>query len=558
VGLQAALNMASCGAHIVVTPGVPYGSLIYPATVCPASNPVLVENAAIASLPEWQFPNQSLEGGPTAVTVATSTMAPALQILDGAAGVYFAGIEFTATATAPPIYTLVAMGENTATIAALPQYIAFDRCWVHPGPTITSYVDRGIDLNAVNGAAIAVNIHDIVNPGQDTQAIAEMNTPGPTLVALSRLSSTGENMMLNTECTFIVNGNKGSTGFVAGDIGIPTCPPPSDATVRRNLFVKLAAWRTLPAGCGAAAGQPECYDVKNFFEIKHGQRVLLDANVFDTTFAEGQAEGIIANIIYPGIYVAQDFTITNNLMIHAPQFAAFAGNGLPTLSTTCGAAGQPACTIQAGVRILVRNNIAIDIDSLTWGGAGISFQIQNTSSVTLDHNTVINYPFYINGLNFSDAPPSTDALFEDTNSIQYGSPFADATSPGSAIGQLPAAVLGGTLMVGDYWGYPGLFTGNTPAYPAGTIISLSSPAVEGTGNPPITCANSNNKPIATCWPLDWAMVGFTDFAGGNAGTNLAGLTLLSTSPYAKAGTDGQDLGANVAAVMAAIAGIPVP
>jgi hypothetical protein len=36
---------------------------------------------------------------------------------------------------------------------------------------------------------------------------------------------------------------------------------------------------------------------------------------------------------------------------------------------------------------------------------------------------------------------------------------------------------------------------------------------------------------------------------------VAGLTLASGSPYQKAGTDGMDIGANVAAVVAAIAAI---
>jgi len=56
-------------------------------------------------------------------------------------------------------------------------------------------------------------------------------------------------------------------------------------------------------------------------------------------------------------------------------------------------------------------------------------------------------------------------------------------------------------------------------------------------------------------PLDWALVGMLDFTGCNAGTNLAGCALSSGSPYKDAGTDGMDIGANVAAVVAALAPI---
>ena len=84
--------------------------------------------------------------------------------------------------------------------------------------------------------------------------------------------------------------------------------------------------------------------------------------------------------------------------------------------------------------------------------------------------------------------------------------------------------------------------------------SLSSSAVSVPGNPPVTCKNNNNV-MLTCWALDWALVDFVDFTDGNAGTDLSGLALASTSPYHNAGTDGADIGANIAAVAAAISPI---
>jgi hypothetical protein len=61
--------------------------------------------------------------------------------------------------------------------------------------------------------------------------------------------------------------------------------------------------------------------------------------------------------------------------------------------------------------------------------------------------------------------------------------------------------------------------------------------------------------MLACWPLDWATVGFVDFNGGNAGTDLPGLALAPTSPYHAAGSDGLDIGANIPAVLAAIKGV---
>ena len=75
--------------------------------------------------------------------------------------------------------------------------------------------------------------------------------------------------------------------------------------------------------------------------------------------------------------------------------------------------------------------------------------------------------------------------------------------------------------------------------------------------------NLVNKPLPHCWPRDWALVGFTDFTGGNAGTDLLGMRLarcsgpaaLGCSPWYKAGTDGLDVGTNVPAVLAAVSGV---
>jgi hypothetical protein len=320
------------------------------------------------------------------------------------------------------------------------------------------------------------------------------------------------------------------------------------------------AWQALPAGCNASLAQ--CYDVKNESEVKHGQRILHDSNVFDDTYSGGQAEFLITNCFYPGIYVCQDLTYTNNVIRHGPQVGAVAGNGAPvsggTVDTT-------------GLRFLYRNNLAVDINGITYGGAsctadssppyincasGAFFQVQNTNSVTFDHNTTLNATsVYLNALNFSDAQPSTDTNFRYTNSIQFGSPFNDGGSPGAALAALPSPQLGGLLFVGDYWQYPNVW-GVTyyPLYPPG-VWSLSSPAISVPGNPPLSCQN-NNMNIQQCWPLDWALVGFVDFAGANAGTDLAGAALAPSSPYHNAATDGTDLGANVSAVLAAIKGVP--
>jgi hypothetical protein len=389
--------------------------------------------------------------------------------------------------------------------------------------------------------------------------------------------------------------------------GQPTCPAPADATIRLNHIKKQLNWRnnpvrysgvvstngtavnlisgsqfnpawgnggiyvvinganyivtkpsaattlTLTTSAGTQANVPYyegcipsipwgCWDVKNGFEIKQGQRILLDSNWFDTTFAEGQAGFFLWNcgISSNPAQVCNDITVTNNLFEHGPSVGSpfgWSGYGPQNTNTSRG---------------LIRNNVAIDISGPTWGANGYVGSVQNTKYQTFDHNTFLNTtntnPF---SMIFADAPPHTNIGFTWTNSFQYGQPFANSDNAGQTMADWPKngvpVTIGGVVNVGDYFGY----SGGSPAYPPG-MKSLSAPS-----------CRTASKVYSTCWPLDWAMVGFSDFTCGGQGVGCAsisnkligGLALAPTSPYHNAGTDGLDVGANVRAVIAAISSI---
>lgn len=533
--LQSALTAATCGQNIIVTAsaasGTTYnGNWTVPATACPLNNPVLVSSSLIDSIPQYATPQRTSAVGVCsgncyfpALTGNTNSLVT-LSIGDGATGWYFTGLEFTLGSAIAGVYPIVAMGDATTSLAKLPKYITFDRCLVHTASGSTNYVRGGIDLNATYSSVIFSNIWGIVNTDKDTQAILMQNTPGPILISYNDLEATGENILTVTECV-----PKGYTGA-----GIPGCPVPSDITVTKNHLIKQASWQKGPAGCDSnKAGT--CYVIKNTFECKMCQRELVDSNWFDTTFLQFQ-QGTFAIMNCPaaGPYTCTDWTVTNNLFTHGSAVAVIAGNG----------------NSQTGQRVLFRNNLAVDISGVTWGGLGLSFQLQGTAGFIADHNTVINTPpQYLNGLMFSDpVSPPTDTGFVWTNNISYASPSFAGMTPGQTIAALPSPVLGGDLFVGDYWPCTFSNCAATPAYPAG-ISTVNSTATPVAGQ---RACNVANKPILQCSPLDWALVGFVDFAGGNAGTNLAGIALATNSPHKGKGTDGQDIGANAVAVLAAI------
>lgn len=570
--LQAAVTRAQCGDWIQVAPGTYTGALVVPGLSCPPSNPVLIENEAIDAgcaaasaapcatpefpvgsklFPQWTTVSPSLAGTAFVPVLESGDSNSPVYFSDGAANWYMAGVEVTLEPSATNIYPIVAMGENTTAASSLPNNITLDRVLVHPAPCPADsiaapcdYVARGVDLNAVNGAVMFSAIWGIVAAGRDTQAINVNNTTGPGLIVGNYLEATGENIMFNTECTNNSGGTAangvplGSQGYVPGDQGLTTCDAPSDFTVRLNRLAKLPAWRTLPTGCDAA--QSQCYDIKNLAEVKHGQRILIDSNVMGPTWHLAQNEAVTANCFAAGIYVCRDLTLTSNLFVNVPLVLVFSGNGEPT---------PPTPTVEAGVRIMTRNNLAVGVTE----GYG---DFQNCRDCVNDHNTVIGILGGASGLFFADQPPSTDAGFVWTNNITPGDAFANACPGGCAITELPAPTTAASIFYGGYWSYAGLFGApNLPAYPRG-LADLSAAAISDTSSttPPTTCQN-NNADWLWCFPRALDLVGFTDWRGANAGTNLPGAALSASSPYRSQGADGADMGANVAAVLAAVASV---
>jgi YVTN family beta-propeller protein len=510
--------------------------------------------------------------------IGNTNSTPSITIEDGASGWYFAGIEATLGSGTAGVYPIVFMGEYSNAIAALPQYITFDRVLVDaPAGTLNEVTD-GIDLNCVNCTVEYSNIWGIANSYVDSQAILINNSPGPILVAANHMEATGENMILLTECN--------QAGFYGW--GILGCPIPSDITVRLNHFYKPLTWQSLPTGCVPSTGSG-CYVVKDLFEIKMGQRVLLDSNILDTTFSGGQNEAIIVNCgggttpIIPSTFVCQDFTATNNLIEHAPVAGIFAGYGAANPAYPLPINAAPGSS--TADRMFFRNNLGIDIDSgnpdpargtfsyaTGYGsGTGFAWNINQTQNLSLDHNTIINTPFghdSANGVNgtgleIEDTNSSTEINFQYTNSFHYASPNGGGTWPGNSVQNFTSATWGGDVWVGDYWNCINSGCGGSPPYPSGIIpVSGAFSPVNSTASPVAgyTACNVEGKPIGNvttpgCWVLDWALVGLTDFTHCNDGTNIPGCALTSGSPYHNAGTDGLDVGANITALLSALSGV---
>ena len=281
---------------------------------------------------------------------------------------------------------------------------------------------------------------------------------------------------------------------------------PSDIEIRGNHFFKPLSWMI---GSPSYAGNH--WTVKNLLEFKSAQRVLVTGNILENNWVDGQSG--FAFLVTPRtefgtapwIYV-QDITFTYNVLRHTASGVNISGLD----------SGDPQKVVR-GRRILIQNNLFNDISGKAWGGGdGRLFQVlSGADAVIIDHNT----GFQSNQIILADGIPSTNFVYQ--NNI----------TPHNMYGVMGSGYASGDPSLNHY--FPGfVFQKN--------VIENIAPS----GVPQLS------YPVSNLFSSDWAAVQFVDFANGNYG-------LAPSSPYKNAGTDGKDIGADIAGLNAATASVIV-
>jgi hypothetical protein len=393
----------------------------------------------------------------------------------GAAHHYrFIGIEF-GVAPGTDIYNIVSFGGAQASLAETPHDLIIDRCYIHGNATRN--VRRGVMLNSASTAIIDSYISDIHEVGADSQAICGWNGPGPFKIVNNYLEGAGENIM-----------------FGGAPPSIPNLIP-SDIEFRSNHVSKPLSWKR---GDPSYAGKR--WSVKNLFELKNAQRLLVDKNVFENNWAEAQVGFAILftprgeDGVAPWATVA-DVTFTNNVLRHSGCGFNIAG-------------GEGVGASQPSQRILIRNNLIYDIDGVKWGSPegpadGRAVQIVGGPvNITVDHNTI----FQSGAIIMADSGPSQGFVFR--NNI----------APNNTYGVVGSGQGLGVNALKYY--FPGAIFQNN------VIVGVPSEI---------------KYPADNFTPASLSQVGFVDLTGGD-------YRLGPTSPYRNAGTDGKDIGRDFTAL----------
>jgi uncharacterized protein (TIGR03437 family) len=475
---QVALNQAQPGDVITLQAGATFtGTFTLPAKT--GSGWITIRTSA----PDSSLPPPGTRITPAYANVLPKILAPtngvrALEAANGAHHYRLMGLEFGIAPGIVKVFSIINLGETQTSLAQLPHNIIVDRVYIHG--SATADVRRGIALNSASSAVIDSYISDCHERGADSQAILGWNGPGPFKIVNNYLEGAGENIMFG-----------GAT---------PTIPNlvPSDIEFRRNHCFKPLVWKADdPSHNGID------WSIKNLFELKNAQRVLVEGNIFEQNWQDSQVGFAIVLTVRneegtAPWAVVQDVTFINNIVRRSAGGVAM--HGRDDIS--------PPPSIIPSRRFKIANNLFDDIDSARWSnGSGRLFQIiSGVGDLTIDHNTAMQSGNIV----VADVPPPNEG-FVFTNNLMPNNEYGFF---GSGQGQ-------GTVALNHY--FPGA------VFRKNAII----------GGP------SGAYPADNFFPATFDTVKFVNRGGGN-------YRLDAASPYKNAGTDGKDIGCDFDALNAAM------
>jgi hypothetical protein len=418
--LQEALNQAQPGQIVQLQAGATFeGSFILPAKAGTGSITVRT------STPDAQLPADTRVGlaqEPLLPTLRSVNTMPALRTAAGARHWKLIGLRFL-SAGGGDIITLGDGAQRDRTL--VPSNIVLDRVIVRGDATTGQ--KRGIALNSADTQILNSYIGGIRLAGQESQAIACWNGPGP----------------------FVIQNNY----VEAGAIGILFCGAvpaidqlvPTGITIRRNHIVRPVAWRGGP------------WMVKNLLELKNARDVRIDGNLLENNWEKDQAG--FAVVFTPRASGTAPWSTIENVR--------FENNVVRHSGSALNVTGYDNLAPSRQLRgLVIRNNLFTDITHGTWGGTGVFLQIgDEAADVHVEHNTVLHTGHVVSVYGGTPSAPRVSTGFRFTSNVVkhnaygiYGNAVGTGT-PALAT-YLPGSVVAGNVMAG----------GNATAYPAGNVF----------------------------------------------------------------------------------------
>ena len=523
---QLALDNASCGDTIELQAGSSFaGPFTLPDKGCDDQHWIIIRTSA----PDNALPPEgvrvtpcyaglaSLAGRPDFHCISTANvMARLILAQRGASGPLFlapganhyrlVGLEITRIPGNGPAADLIHAEAGA-------DHIVLDRVWVHG--TAHDETRRGILLGGITTAAIVdsyfsdFHCTSVSGTCVDSQAIAGGSSTlagGPYKIVNNFLEAAGE-------CILFGGGASTTT--------------PTDIEIRRNHLFKPMIWEAGQAGfVGGPAGNP--FIVKNHFELKNAQRVLLEGNILENAWGGFSQVGFSITLTPKGytdpnstinrcpICQVTDVTIRYNTISHV-------GGGV-NIATVLTGSGVRAL---AGGRFSIHDVVMDDVTT-QYNGPGTLVKIMNgwsrnaLNNVTISHITGFPEIHFLTLLDLASKPQMSNLIF--TNNIV-------------GAGKYPVWSAGG--------GSANCASSDVPMTSIATCFSTYT----FTSNVIIASPYALSKwPTGNHFPVDFQAVDFLNYLNHD-------YALLPSSPYWGQATDGTNPGADIEALEAARSGV---
>lgn len=282
----------------------------------------------------------------------------------------FVGIEFLPASNASYVYNVIELGSSDYTsLSQFPHHLIFDRCYVHsPG---LNRARRGFALNSAETSILNSYISGFAGAGDETQAIAGWNGPGPFHIVNNYLEGAGEVILIG-----------------GADPSVPNLVP-SDIEIRRNHFRKPKEWN------GRAT-------IKGTFELKNARRVVIEGNLIESEILTTAIVLTVRNQSGKAPWsTIEDVEIRNNIVRHA-------STGINILGSDT---DHPSLEAK---RIRISNNLLVDIVADNPDNIPYFLQTNGGQQITVEHNTVQQAGNIITAY----GSPTRDFVFRD-NIVQF-------------------------------------------------------------------------------------------------------------------------------------------
>ena len=271
--LTAAVDHAKCGDTLLLAAGASFEAAELPAKKCDDQHYITIRT----DTPDAQLPPEGTRISPAWAGVASLTGRPQFNQPAGGPAklmatilvrrpsgvlvgdhVRFIGIEWTSDPAAN-IGRMVTLDNS--------DHIILDRNWIHPPEGVE--IGKGVGLTAGSHVIAVINsyvsgFNCVARTGKCTDATAVGGGSGDAPTGIFKiynnfLEASGENILF---------------GGAAATVN------PADIEIRRNHLFKPLLWKQgEPGYTPTASGQPLI--VKNNFELKNAQRVLFEANLLE-------------------------------------------------------------------------------------------------------------------------------------------------------------------------------------------------------------------------------------------------------------------------------------